>query len=348
MRILILFTCLFLAYSCIKPSKYSNEQPIEALNEKIIIANEGGFGKGNADISYINPQNDEINNELFKKANNNGVLGDVFQSISFKNNLAYCVLNNSGAIKILNLDDFKLIGTISGLNQPRYMSFINANTAIVSALSLNTNAVYNPISIINTDLFTKTASIPMQGWTEGTLSFGNNTFICNYYKGMLYKLNNSTLQIMDSVNLSYGCSEAIPYKDGQIVVLCNGDYNNSNSVSKIYMMDTANLNLTKTIVFARSGYSNISYAKAENELLILGENKIKKIETDNNVISDFIVADSASTFYGFGYDEKYKKYYVCDAKDYQQKGQVIIYDKNRTKIKALTAGYIPSKVYFRY
>ncbi len=348
MRTYICLLFLLLTFSCIKPKKNTNEQAIEVLNEKIIITNEGGFGKGNADISYINPQNDEINNDLFKKANANAVFGDVFQSVSFKNDLAYCVLNNSGEIKILDATDFTLKGTISNLNQPRYMSFINTNTAIVSSLSLNTNSIYNPMTTINTGTFTKIATIPMQGWTEGLLSLGNNTFICNYYKGILYKLNNSTLQITDSVNLSYGCSEVIQYKNGQVLVLCNGKYNNSAITSKIHVIDTVNLSPTKTMVLKQYGYSNMVYSKAENELLILGGNKINKIELDINSVSDFITPDSTVTLYGFGYDEKYKKYYVCDAKDYQQKGQVLIYDKNRNKIKSVAAGYIPSKVYFRY
>jgi DNA-binding beta-propeller fold protein YncE len=348
MRILLYISFLLLAYSCIKPKKISNEQAIEPLDEKIIIVNEGGFGKGNAEISYIDPLNGTINNELFKKANNNGILGDVFQSICFKNNVAYCVLNNSGIIKKINLTDFKLIGEISGLVQPRYMSFINENTAIVSSLDLNMNSVYNPLSIINTELNSKTATIGMQGWTEGLLALGNCTFICNYYKGILYKLNNKTLQITDSVYLGYGCSEVINYKNGQLLVLCSGDYSNANVKSKIHVIDTSNFDLKKTMEMSTSGYSNISYLDADNELLILGENAVKKIDIDNTVTSDFIIADSTATLYSFGYDKKYKKYYVCDAKDYQQKGQVIVYDKNGVRLAAISAGYIPSKIYFTY
>jgi hypothetical protein len=346
---LIYFLVTILFTACIKPDKKKNEEaPILDRNEKIIIANEGGFGKGNAELSYINPISNEINNELYKKANNNAVLGDILQSISFKNGLAYCVLNNSGTIKILDLSNFTIKGTITNLNQPRYMSHINSNMAIVSTLSLNQTSVYNPLSIINTETFTKSSTINMYGWTEGLLSIGTSTYICNYYKGTLYQLNNATLQIEDSVQLDYGCSEVIASKNGQILVLCNGNYSNSNSVAKVFLLDTNNLNTIKSITFNTSGYSQLTYVTEEDVLLILGENKIHKIDLITSSVSPFITALPNETFYGFAYDVKYKKYYVCDAKDYQQRGQVIVMDKNGNRLSALMAGFVPSKVYFNY
>jgi hypothetical protein len=275
-------------------------------------------------------------------------LGDILQSITFKNGLAYCVLNNSGYIKILNLSDFTLKATISNLNQPRYFNPIAANRALVSTLSLNTNSIYNPIRLIDTETNSAIGSIPMYGWTEGLLSIGNKTYICNYYKGMLYQFNSTSLQIEDSVKLNYGCSEVIAYKNGQILVLCNGDFSNSNSTSKIFLLDTANLSIIKSIALNTFGYSNLLHVSDNDELLVLGENKIHKINTNSTAVNPFITALPNETFYGFGYDAKYKKYYVCDAKDYQQKGQVIVYDKNRMRLSAYTAGYIPSKVYFTY
>jgi hypothetical protein len=347
-KVVFMSSCLCITYGCIKPkNKIKEETSVITPAEKILITNEGGFGKGNAEVSYINPNTNEINNDLFAKANNNSVLGDVFQSIAFKSNLAYCILNNSGTIKIIDTEDFKLKGAISNLNQPRYISIINDNTAIVSALSLNKANVYNPITIINPTTFAKTGSVSMYGWTESILSLNKYSFICNYYKGLLFKLNHANLQLTDSLHLSYGCTEVIAYKNNQLLVLCSGDYSIANSSAKLYVVDTA-LIVLKTISLPTSSYSNIQYISSEDQVVILGENKIQSVDMINNTIVSIINANNNETFYGFGFDEKYKKYYICDAKDYQQKGKIIVCDKTGSRLTAYDAGYVPSKIYFNY
>jgi DNA-binding beta-propeller fold protein YncE len=347
-QILNSLALILLISACTKPKKETKEEtPIEpTLNEKVIIANEGGFGKGNAEISYVNPNTNEINNDLFAKANSNGVLGDVLQSISIKGDNMYCLLNNSGNIKVLNKNNFSLITTITNLNSPRFISFVNANTALVSSLSFTSGN--NPMQFINTSTNTKSTTLSMAGWSEGLLTLANSTYICNYSKSILYKLNNTTLQIIDSVNINVGCKEVIAYKNGNLLVLSEGDYNLPVSKSRLFLIDTSSLTKIDSFDIGSVGYSNLNYSVSENDITVLGENKIQKINLVAKTVTPLISGGAGESFYGFGFDEKYKKYYVCDAKDYQQKGQVIIFDKSGNKIISFTAGIIPSKVYFSY
>ncbi len=338
---------LLLVFTACKKPKSTDpiiEDPIVALNEKIIIANEGAFGSGNSDVSAIDPITASITNDLFKNANNNGVLGDVLQSISFKNDLMYCVLNNSGTIKVLDAKNYNLKTTISNLNSPRYISFFN-NSGIVSSLSFTSAS--NPLAIINTTTNTVSGSTAMQGWTEGLYSKGAHIYICNYAKSTVYKWNVNTQKNTDSIKIGTGAKEIVLYKN-TFLILTDGDYNNPNLKSKIYQIDTGNLNVIDSIQLGAYGYSSINYSVSEDKITVLGENKISSVNLSSKQISGFISGAAGETFYGFGFDEKYKKYYVCDAKDYQQKGQVIIFDKSGTRLSALAAGYVPSKVYFIY
>jgi hypothetical protein len=347
-HILTSICILILLSACTKPKKDNvvEEPPITVLNEKIIIANEGGFGKANAEISYINPNTNEITNDLFSKANNNGVLGDVLQSISFKNNTMYCVLNNSGTIKVLNNDNYQLSTSISNLNSPRYLSFINANAALVTSLAFT--AASNPLQVINTNTNTKANTLKMSGWSEGIYTFGNSTYICNYTQSKLYKLNTTTLQFTDSLVIGIGAKEIILYKNNHLLLLTDGDFNNPSSVSSLYEIDTASLTAIDSIQFNASGYSNINYSNAENVISLLGDNKLQQVNLSTKTYSVLTSAAVGESFYGFGFDEKYKKYYVCDAKDYQQKGKIIVLDKNGNRLTAYDAGYVPSKIYFNY
>jgi hypothetical protein len=332
--------------SCKKPKTSDPiiDEPIVTLNEKIIIANEGAFGSGNAEISVIDATNSTITNNVFKTTNNNGVLGDVLQSISFKDSTMYCVMNNSGNIKVLNSKNYTLKTTISNLNSPRYLSFFN-NSAIISSLSFSNTS--NPLTLINTSTNTISGATPMQGWTEGLYSQGTHTYICNYTKSMVYKWNTGSKQNVDSAKMGIGVKEIILYKN-TFLVLTDGDYNNPSDKSKIYQIDTSNLNIIDSIQLGTSGYSNINYSVSEDKITVLGENKINTVNLSSKQVSALITGLAGEYFYGFGFDEKYKKYYVCDAKDFSQAGQVIIYDKTGLRITSLTAGVAPSKVYFRY
>jgi hypothetical protein len=332
--------------SCKKPntSEPIIDLPIVILNEKIMIANEGAFGSGNAELSVIDPTNSTITNNLFKTANNNGALGDVLQSISFKDSSMYCVMNNSGNIKVLNTNNYVLKTTISNLNSPRYISFFD-NSAIVTSLAASSEI--NPLSIINTNTNIVSGTTPMQGWTEGLYRQGAHTYICNYSKSMVYKWNTGSKQNVDSAKMGTGVKEIILYKN-TFLVLTDGDYNNPSNKSKIYQIDTSNLNIIDSIQLGTSGYSSINYSASEDKITVLGENKINTVNLSSKQVNTLITGLAGEYFYGFGFDEKYKKYYVCDAKDFSQAGQVIICDKNGVRITSLVAGIAPSKVYFRY
>ena len=87
----------------------------------IYVTNEGGFGAGNASVSFISSTN-VLQNNIFAIANAGAVLGDTVQSMFFEGSKAYIILNGSGTIKVVNRYTMALQATITGLINPRYMT----------------------------------------------------------------------------------------------------------------------------------------------------------------------------------------------------------------------------------
>jgi hypothetical protein len=103
-------------------SACTEEPPVEPLgvySEGIFTVNEGVFGQTSGTISYYDRTEERVEQKIFKQANNRD-LGDVVQSMSFYDNKAYIVVNNSNKIEVADANTFEEMAQITGLRLPRY------------------------------------------------------------------------------------------------------------------------------------------------------------------------------------------------------------------------------------
>ncbi|MBN1650728.1 MAG: hypothetical protein JW857_05340, partial [Bacteroidales bacterium] len=102
--IFILLASIFIA-SCTKTEE--KESPVYGKYERgTLISNEGTFGSGNGSISYYDPTEDTVTNEIFQLENSRS-LGDVVQSVSKIGDYAFIQVNNANKIEIADASSFK-------------------------------------------------------------------------------------------------------------------------------------------------------------------------------------------------------------------------------------------------
>ena len=89
------------------------------------MINEGNFQDADGSISFINPDDGSVKQDLFGSVNNGLALGDVVQSMTIDDDFAYVVVNNSNKIEVVNANTFVSEHTIQGLSLPRYFTTLN-------------------------------------------------------------------------------------------------------------------------------------------------------------------------------------------------------------------------------
>ncbi len=110
-----------------------DEAPISGYENGILITNEGGFSTPTASVSFLSNDFSVNESDIFAKNNNSEKLGNVLQSISFKGDLAYLVVNKPSKIEIVNRNNFQKTATITtNLDQPRYIAFHGNHTYVTN------------------------------------------------------------------------------------------------------------------------------------------------------------------------------------------------------------------------
>lgn len=114
-------SALLFTTSCTDDSNATNDM---YYGNGFLVANEGSYGKPNAEVTFVSSDLNTKQDNIFSSNNGSSNLGDVLQTIAFNGENAYLVLNNSNKIEVVNRYNFKRITTVtSNLQNPRYMAF---------------------------------------------------------------------------------------------------------------------------------------------------------------------------------------------------------------------------------
>ena len=152
-KLLMLFITLTIV-SCTK----DNLEPLilEKYDDGIFITCEGNFNSANGSLSFIS-DNGVVENNIFNNANG-FPLGDVVQSITIIDTIAYIVVNNSGKVVVADAGTMEYISEIS-ITTPDHMTAISSDVAYVSdwnafstngfvhVIDLKSNEITNSIQV---------------------------------------------------------------------------------------------------------------------------------------------------------------------------------------------------------
>jgi YVTN family beta-propeller protein len=225
----IAVTIMFSCEKNVSDDKILNKGPYQ---NGVFITNEGSYGNSNGSISFysynenqmLGIKADTVYNSIFSEVNQRD-LGDVVQSITIYDSLAFIVVNNSNKVEVVTFADFKEKAVITGISQPRYF-IANGTTGYLSAWG-DGGVVY----VIDLTSFKVSSYIKVGNGPEKMLIDGNKLYVAN--SGGL--LSDSTINIIDIVSnqiidtiLVGGNPRAIEKdKDGNKWILCYGiiEYN---------------------------------------------------------------------------------------------------------------------------
>lgn len=324
---------------------YGNQEQFSLPGHGLFITNEGNFQYGNASLSFYDPLEKSVENELFYRANAMK-LGDVVQSMAIRDGIGWIVVNNSHVIFAIDIETGKEIGRITNLTSPRYIHFLSNEKAYV------TQIWDNRIFIVNPSTFEITGYIPVphmtmeQGSTEQMVQYGKYVFVnCWSYQNRILKIDTETDSIVDELVVGIQPTSLVLDKNNKIWSVTDGGYEGSPygyEAPSLYRIDAETFTIEKEFRF--------NFGDAPSEVQLNGtKDKIYWINDDiweMDVTADVLPSnpflDSRGTiYYGLTIDPASGDVYVADAIDYQQQGMILRYSSEGAELDKFYVGIIP-------
>ncbi|MEG1607061.1 MAG: DUF5074 domain-containing protein [Mucinivorans sp.] len=350
----VYYLLLALSMASCNKSSAPMAEPFTKHEGRVFICNEGNFMYGNASLSLYDPENKSVKNQLFYTVNN-FPLGDVVQSMAIIDGRGFVVVNNSGKVVVIDIETCQYLGTIKGLNSPRYIVQQSATKIYISDLYSRSITIANPTT------FELTGSVAVGGSTEQMVLDKEFLYACSWsFNNKLYKIDTRTDRVIDSLSLTKQPNSMTIDKDGKIWVLSDGGY-----IGSPYTPEVATLSRINTHTFTiEQQFSFLELKRSPSELtsnatrdtlyyLSSGsDNKasdgLYQMDIHNNGLpTQPFIGQQGRLFYGLGIDPSNSEIYLSDAIDYSQKGVVLRYSPKGTLLDSFKVDIIPGAFCFK-
>jgi len=324
---------------------YGNQEQFSLPVHGLFITNEGNFQYGNASLSFYDPLEKSVENELFYRANAMK-LGDVAQSMTIRDGIGWIVVNNSHVIFAIDIETGKEIGRITNLTSPRYIHFLSNEKAYV------TQIWDNRIFIVNPSTFEITGYIPVprmtmeQGSTEQMVQYGKYVFVnCWSYQNRILKIDTETDSVVDELVVGIQPTSLVLDKNNKIWSVTDGGYEGSPygyEAPSLYRIDAETFTIEKEFRFNFGDAPSEVQLNGTKDKIYWINDDIWEMDVTADVLPDNPFLDSRGTiYYGLTIDPASGDVYVADAIDYQQQGMILRYSSEGAELDKFYVGIIP-------
>ena len=303
----------------------------------VLVVNEGNFGTPNGSISYLSNDFSVFQNGIYATENNGEALGDVVQSISFKDDKAFIVVNASNVIQVVNRYSFKKVATITqGLNKPRYSTSSNGKLFV-------TNSGTKSVSVYDLSTFAFITNIEIDKAVEKIVAANNKIYVQNGAFGTgsnVTVIDAATNTISTTIEVGAGVN-SMEEKNGILYVMCG-----NNDGSSLYRINTETdtKSVIETILLKKATNMDVD---GNNIFYTVGSGvyAMPIQATSFTNLPLFSVADNGfSTFYGFAVIDGFV--FSADANGFTQDGTMKIYNVNGAVLKTFNTKVGPNGFYF--
>lgn len=328
------------------------EVPLGKYDNGVLILNQGGFGKGNATVSYLSDDFVTQQNNIFSLVNPTITLGDTAQDIGFYQNMAFIVLNGSNKIEVVNRYTMTHIATISEeLNNPRYIAFSNGK-GYVTNWGDGGNKTDDFVAVINLVDYSVPTVIPVAEGPERIVAENNKLYVAHqggYGYGNTISVIDASINTLSTTITVGDVPNSLEVDNGSLYVICGGkpSYATSETAGSLVKINLANNTVSSTLNFpAKTHPSNLDIVDTA-VFYTVGSAIYKSTLAATTLPTTPLFSTTAQGVYGvYSFAVNNGKIYVGDAGDYSSNGKIYVYSSTGTLEKEYTVGIIPAGFYF--
>lgn len=317
-----------------------------------IILNQGGFGSGNASLSYLSNDLNTFQNNTFALVNPSIILGDTAQNLGFYNDLAYIVLNGSNKIEIINRYSLDHVATIStGLSNPRYIEFARGK-GYVTNWGNGSSTSDDYVAVIDLATNTISTTIAVAEGPEQILAHNNKLYIAHaggFGYGNTISVINATNDSVQTTITVGDVPNSLQEEDGYLYVICGGkaSWTGDETLGKLVKIRLSNNTVTNSIDFPEGEHpSNLEIEN--NSLYYTVDSGIYKTTLSaTSLPTEELFSTTSQGVYGvYSFAINNNKIYIGDAVDYSSNGKIYVYSLTGELLTEKTTGVIPAGFYF--
>lgn len=350
---------LFMA-SCSSDDNYVGEvETIGDYTYGLFVLNEGNFGAGNSEISFIDEHLTGVSNKIFGSANVGDALGDTAQSIAIYEDYAFIIVNNSHKVVVVNRHSFEFIDVIEdGVDNPRFMTFVNGKGYLTNWGDSNDESD-DYVAVIDLESMQVIQEISVDFGPEKIVS--NEEFVFVAHKGAFGQNNKLTVIDANSNSVSEvlevgDVPNSLQLVNNDLWVLAGGspDYAvGGQTDGKLVQIDLGSMQINKEFDFVGISPSHLEFDQGRLYYTVSTadwetyetESNIYAMELDSTTLPAESIFSTDKSFYGAAINNG--MYFGGDAKDYASNGSVFVYDlETGEEVQELSVGISPSGFFF--
>lgn len=333
-----------LIQSCSK----DNPKPQGEFSSGVLVVNEGSFGHGDGTVSYFNPATSEVKQDIFGLKNGSLALGDVVQSVTVHDDMAYVVVNNSNKMEVVNAHTFVSQYTLTGLKLPRYMTVLSGKGYVTEWVSF-TDA--GRVSVIDLENKKVEKTITTDFGAESIIAANGKLFVSNNFTNTVSMINPATGEV-SPITVNDSPAGFVLDKNNSLWVICSGGYDQNFAPlnnGALVKLNASTGQVEKTIDLKMNTAGHLVANKAKDQLYFHSGKSIYKVSTSSAVAPSaaFINASTFVGVYGIGVDPQTDNIYVSDSKGFQANGTVTQYKNDGSVIDTFAAGKGPNGFVFK-
>ncbi|HMG88665.1 MAG TPA: DUF5074 domain-containing protein [Chryseolinea sp.] len=349
--LIVLATSCFVLTSC----DDEDNPPAGEFENGVFVVNEGNFQDADGSISFINPDDGSVKQDLFGSVNNGLALGDVVQSMTIDGDHAYVVVNNSNKIEVVNANTFVSEHTIQGLSLPRYFATLNGKGYVTEWVSFTDPG---RVTTINLEDHTAGESITTDYGAENILAHDGLLYVSNSFSNTVSVVDPEEKEVIKTIEVGSSPGTLLLDSDDMIWVICGGGYDveyNPLNDGKLVRLnpekseDESAVSVVKAIELGTNVTAKAATNKAMDSLFYYSGNSVYSINTSANDASSspLLTEGDATGFYGIGLDPQDGLLYLADTKNFAGNGVVYRYTTSGKPVDNKVAGRGPNGFVFK-